>query len=165
MKQEKGVLTIEATIILSTLIFFITLILSFGRVYMAQYYVAHGLLQASKALSFQAYKYEETQGSVLGFIKDSVTDSSDLAIKILWNEGQLVPAIKETFRNAVADGERQLKYVGLEGGLADLNFEGTKKEGNQLLIKVSYKVRLPFGFFGHEYVTLHQEIKTGLWSR
>lgn len=165
MKQEKGVLTIEATIILSTLIFFITLMLSFGRVYMAQYYVAHSLLQTGKALSFKAYKYETTEGSILAFMKDVVTSNDDSVIRILWNNGQIVPAIKETFRNVVTDGEKQLKYMGLEGGLSSMSFEGTEKTGNQLRIKVSYKVRLPFGFFGHEYVTLHQEIKTGLWSR
>lgn len=165
MEKEKGTLVVEATIILSVLIFFITLVLSFGRVYMAQYYVAHTLLQTGQELGFKAYKYQVTDGSVVALLDDVITEPGDISIKNQWDRGNVAEAVKKTYRYVITNGEDQLKSYGLEEGLASMDFEGTKKEEKTLLIKVKYDVRLPFGFFGHQYATLHQEIRTGLWSK
>lgn len=164
MKSEKGILTVEATLILTTLIFFITFILSFGRVYMAQYYVTHSMIQTSRALAYKSYKYNTYDGSVIGWVNDVLVCQDDLLISRKWEKGEYEAALKDTYKIVISNGENHLKSYGLEKGLGSITFEEVKKDGNDLVIKMSYKVRLPFGFFGHEYATLHQDIKTGLWG-
>lgn len=164
MDKEKGVLSVEATIVLTTLIFFIMLILSFGRIFQAQNYMAHGLLETGKALAFKSYEYEKVKNNVLANIVRqllSEKEANDGSVRRRWNGKSPSMAAERTFQYVVMDSDKYLKYY----GISDINFSKSKIDNKDLVLHVSYNVKLPFGFFGHENITMHQQMRAGLWSR
>lgn len=164
MNKEKGVLSVEATIVLTTLIFFIMLILSFGRVFQAQNYMAHGLLETGKALAFKSYEYEKVKNNVIAnTIRQLFSEkkANDGNVRSKWNGKNVSMAADTAFHYIVEDSGGYIKYYGIE----NIDFSKSKIDGKDLVLHVTYDVKLPFGFFGHEYITMHQQMRAGLWSR
>ena len=54
-KREQGVLTVEASIVLTVCILFILFLFSFARIYSAQSMVGHAVIQASDAIALESY--------------------------------------------------------------------------------------------------------------
>lgn len=164
MNKEKGVLSVEATIVLTTLVFFIMLILSLGRVFQAQNYVAHGLLETGKALSFKSYEYKKVKDNVIAngirqLFSEKAANDGD--VRSLWNGGNVPKAAEKVFYYIMTDSDTYMAYYGIE----EMDFSKSMKYGEDLVLHVTYKVKLPFGFFGHEYLTMHQQMRAGLWSK
>ena len=58
-KGERGILTVEASIVLTLCTFFILFLFSFVRVYSAQSLVSHAVLQSSDAVALESYLREQ----------------------------------------------------------------------------------------------------------
>ena len=56
------------------------------------------------------------------------------------------------------NGENYIKWAGIEHGVSDINFDGSKI-GDDVVVKASYKVRFNFPFIGKQYLYMHQEAK------
>ena len=54
-KRQQGILTVEASIVLTLLILLVLFLFSFGRVYRAQSLVSHATLQAADAVALESY--------------------------------------------------------------------------------------------------------------
>lgn len=180
-EKTDGYLTVEATLTLTMFLFFMMfIVMNMGQIYRAQNFVTHGLLQSGKVLSFNSFKYEDpTTGEVIVDVLESVLNEistfwgadwfdsnvKDDIVKAYWVTGNYNGIVKEIFPDctAGADTDAILKQYGLVNGVESIKFD-TKKEGNDLVIGAEYDVQLPFRFFGFDHVTLHQQVKCGIWS-
>lgn len=170
-KKEQGILTVEASLVLTLCIFFILFLFSFARVYNAQSVVSHGVLQSSDAVALESYLREEN-------LNGSDTDVRELAKKL---NGALsvsadsftslrtadVPKIaKEKFIYAIATSEaeadKKLKSVGVKDGLAGIDFSGSRMDlGNDdVIVYVNYTIEMQFGFFGMNEISVTKAAKS-----
>lgn len=174
-KTEKGYLTVEATISLTTFLFFMMFLMNFGQIYQVQTYMLHGLAQTGKNLAFSSYEYKnETMVSKVENIAQFVLEKLKLpipqkgSIKLRWKGEDYPQAVKQTFQYCVGKNAQNLdstlKSLGLSQGIQSIKFSDTKKEGDDLHIKASYKVDLIFPFFGIQSIELNHQMVCRLWE-
>ena len=65
MKKENGIVSIEASIVLTTVILLFCFMLNFGYIFRAQHYMSQVVQETGKTLSFSAYKYSLSAGNNL----------------------------------------------------------------------------------------------------
>lgn len=175
MKREEGNLTIEATISLTTFLFFMMFLLNFGQVYQAHNYVTHGLMQTGKRIAFASYEYskENTLIQLADFFRSlqlfSDNSSVEDSIRLSFKNNQYGEAVKTAFPYCVGNGKDEvdamLKQYGLPGGLNDLNFNDTNVVGDRdICLKVSYTVQFPFPFFSITSMKMEQQFLCRLWK-
>lgn len=179
-KRTEGYLTVEATISLTIFLFFMMfIVMNTGQIYRAQNYVTHGLLQSGKMLAFNSFSYENpTVAEVMIDTVEIVLNrisvfwganwfANDHIMKACWNVGAYRAAVKEVFGYCAGAGPAEtnaaLRRYGLADGIDSIRFD-VEKEDNALVIKAEYDVMLPFRFFGFDHVTMHQQVKCGLWE-
>ena len=170
-KREQGVLTIEASIVLSFCVFVILFLLGFARVYTAQSMVSHGVLQASDAIAMESYLRETVfQGGEEGVVKmanrlGGVTSVSADAFKSL-RSADVQKIAKEKFTYAIsgneAEADEKLKSVGVKDGLAGCNFAGTVIDlGNDdVIVNMTYTIKLQFPLFGWQEIEVTKAAKS-----
>lgn len=163
-KEELGILSVEATIVLTLFLFFTLFIYNFGYVFRAQNYIAHGTLETAKSLSYKSYQYKvEESEYVLEVAKSMISflgfQSDEGLIKQQWRGKQYVEAAKSYFNICFTTNEVLEEYH-----VTSVDFTGTKVSGNNLIVICTYKVELPFPVFGKDSIELHQEAKMGLWN-
>lgn len=179
-RKSGGYLTVEATISLTVFLFFMMSIMNMGQIYRAQAYVTHGMLQSGKLLAYNSYEYDEVTaaGAILD-VAESILNvvssawgagwfANDNIVKLYWNAGLYNLAVKEVFGYCAGENpsvtEAALKEHGLSKGIDTIQFTAKKEDGN-LLIQAQYQIELKFAFFGIRNITLHQQVKCGLWSK
>lgn len=173
-KWEKGYLTVEATLVLTTFLFFMMFVMNMGQVYRAQNYVTHGLTETGKMLSFASYEYgnKTTISELWDALKDLALFAGlpmdEQEIKKAWEGGNCAQAAKMAFGYCAGKNtestNRYLKRYGLSNGIDTIDFSGTQKNNGNLYIRVTYTVDLPFAFFGIDSIDLHQQVVNGLWE-
>ena len=170
-KTSKGYLTVEATISLTVFWFMMMFIMNMGQIYRAQNYVAHGLLQTGKALSFASFDYNhysvsesvvDTVGRMLGF-----NIGHDLELYNNWRNARYDKAVEKAFASCAdvdyGKTNETLKRYGMKDGIGSIKFTA-KVDSGDLDIKAEYRVERPFAFFGFDHINMHQEVKCGLWK-
>ena len=176
IKRSDGIMTIEASISFTIFILLIVFILSFGKLYIAQNMVNHAVLQTARNLSIQTVYDETLPDSKVEIVADGLTQFYEY-MKLFFGQGKLpsrkqvneithkgdVDVIKQEFKyvitsNNTMDGETYIKWAGIEHGVSDINFAGSKI-GDDVVVKASYKVRFNFPFIGKQYLYIHQETK------
>lgn len=164
IKNNQGILSIEAAIVLCTILFLMLFIFNFGYVYRAQNYVVHGVLETSKGLSFKSYQYDvENSQYILETAKAVITvlgyESDEGIIKQKWTKKDYAGAANLYFTNCFSDLPTLGKY-----NITSVDFSNTKKDGNDLVVICTYTIDLPFKVFNVNSITLHQESRMGLWQ-
>lgn len=173
-KSADGYLTVEATITLTTFLFFMMFLMNMGQIYRAQNYVTHGMIQTGQMLSFASYEYgsdttiSELQDKFNNLMIFLGIPMDGQQIKNSWKSGDCAQAVRLAFGYCAGGDsdstEQYLKRYGLSQGMADINFSGTHKDEENLYVQASYTVQLPFAFFGYKSITMHQQIVCGLWE-
>lgn len=170
-KCSKGYLTVEATITLTVFLFMMMFLMNMGQIYRAQNYVTHSLLQSGKMLSFSSYAYKQisavdTIGKLVKMLQ-LCEIGDDGEIELYWRTAQYEKAVKRAFGYCAGENPEQtdavLKQYGLKNGMDSLTFK-TVTASKDLNIVVEYQIELPFAFFGFDHITMHQQVKCGLWS-
>ena len=99
-KGNKGIISVEATIVLVTTLFLILFLLDFGYVFRAKNYMSYVIMQTGQGVAFQTYKYgmeesEETFELVRNILSlfNYKSDSSVIRTAINSNDYEL--AIKQ----------------------------------------------------------------------
>lgn len=170
-KDEKGYLTIEATISLIAFWFFMMFIMNMGQVYRAQNYMNHGLLQTGKMLAFSSYDYKHFS------LSESVIDGmaqlfnfqvgNDPILYNDWRGENYNKAVIRAFGYCAGENEEKtndtLKQYGIKDGVNSITFQ-TNVSSKDIEITAEYQIQLPFAFFGFDHITMHQQVKCGLWS-
>lgn len=161
------------------------LFLSFGRVFRAQNYVSHSVLQTTQAIAQDYYIYEKaidgtTVGSTVGSISELLSAITDLkpiktikdfiAVQIGWSnirhamEGNV---FKRYMKSVVGEElEESLINLGLEEGLDSLEVEKIEMndDSGDIYVHVKYKVKLLFPFLGYEDMQLEQTARAHIWK-
>lgn len=180
LKSERGVLSLEATLVVTLLSFVIMIIMNIGHVYQAQNRVYHGMIQAAKTIGVESFEVNETSGTAteealsqilllfenLGLKKASQKDRFHHAIKNNSNAGE---AARIAFVNSVSIGETQantsLKAYGIDGGAAGMDFQDSEFKDGDIKVVVTYKINLILPVFGVESVTLKQSTLAKMWGQ
>jgi len=170
-KREQGILTVEASIVLTLCLLFILFLFSFARVYSAQSLVSHAVLQSSDAVALESYLREETltgsEADVTALANRFLGITSINADSYTSLRSADVPKIaKEKFVLAVAKNETEadekLKKLGVKNGLAGMDFSASKMDlGNDdVIVYVTYTVEMQFPVFGMKDITVTKAAKS-----
>lgn len=178
IKRESGVLSIEATLVVSFLAFVIMLIMNIGYVYQAQNRIYHGMIQTAKTIGTSSFEVsgvdttatQDVLGQIellfenLGWKRASQKDNFKRAI-----ENKNAPqAVKIAFANSVSTGETEaditMKAYGVDGGLHGIDFGKSKFENGDIKVVAKYKINLILPVFGVDSVTLKQSTLAKMWG-
>lgn len=175
LKSERGVLSVEASIALSVLLFFVFSLMDFGTIFRAQNYMAHGTIQTAKSLAYKAYEYETIEFSSTEAIFSLVSalynnvmgeKTEEQNLKLAWRTNRIAECVEMVFYNTAGKDEssvkNQMETYGIE--VVSVDFKKSQKTENDVVVDVSYKVKLKYPFFHFSEVTLRQQAKSRLWS-
>lgn len=180
-QDDKGSLTVEASIALTAFMFFVVTVLSLGQIYHAQGVISHATLQASQSLAIESY-YRETMSSsktldsvskIVKFLSalgwDSVSVVDDEYASLGAEGTDFYKFVREAFIYSIADSEDAadvyLESVGIVNGLDGLDFSYSAVKSSDIIINVQYKVELPFAFFGEREISLSKSAKTKAFKK
>lgn len=178
-KKTDGVLSIEAAISLTMLIFIVMFVLDIGYVYRAENMVYHAMLQTARTASLYDYEINgvgETATEqvinqfmrLIGIGTSSVKDELKEAVK-----DENAPEIaKIIFKGSVAEQQDEAKYILNEYNVKKINFEDSKFveecteniKDKDIIIVAKYEVELVVPVFGIESIDIKQSAKSRLWG-
>ncbi len=159
-KKEQGILTVEASLVMGTLVLVILFIFSFARLYRAQSVISHAILQASDAVAMESYLRETvfegdpTQIAHLANKIGSTTTVSADSFTSLRDESILPKIAKQKFTSALADSEsgaRQLlDNIGIKDNVDGIDFSKSyiDLDNNDVIIYADYTIKMQFPVFG-----------------
>lgn len=169
-KRQQGILTVEASIVLTLIILLVLFLFSFGRVYRAQSLVSHATLQAADAVALESYLREtalQSDASDVLYLASSLTDSTSLSAENLESlrSADIPKVAREKFVTAVSNSEsnadEKLKNLGVKDGLSGIDFSECKVDlGNDdVIVAVTYTIEMQFPVFGADELTVTKSAK------
>lgn len=169
-KRQQGILTVEASIVLTLIILLVLFLFSFGRVYRAQSLVSHATLQAADAVALESYLREtalQSDASDVLYLASSLTDSTSLSAENLESlrSADIPKVAREKFVTAVSNSENnadeKLKNLGVKDGLSGIDFSECKVDlGNDdVIVAVTYTIEMQFPVFGADELTVTKSAK------
>lgn len=158
-KREQGILTIEASIVLTLVLVFILFLFSFARIYRAQNLISHASLQTADAVAMESYLREtalQKDAAEVSYLASFLANSSAISADSLESlRSANVPKIaREKFIAAIASSEAhadaKLKSLGVRNGLAGIDFSKCTMDltKDEVIIAISYNVDLQFPIIG-----------------
>lgn len=188
-KSEKGLLSLEASIVVTMFIFFVLFLYSFFIIFEARNEMAHVLLTTTNSLSLDAYetgKLKDTENlSALFYLiyEHNKKDDKGFTTTTKWHEASsgtdadgnpviataLEKAIKDRFIAYLADGDtteanRILDMYNIVGGVDGLDFSASKVESGNLHVNLEYTLEYQFNMFGLGKMKFKQSACSKLWG-
>lgn len=169
-KNEKGVLTIEASIALCAFTLFVLFLFNFATVYRAENMVSHAVLQAADAVALESYlretSFENDEQNVLFWANriNGVTNISQDSFESL-RTADLQTIAKEKFTLAIADNTSKadaiLQELCVKGGINGVNLSESYVDltHNDVIVKAEYTVKLRFPVFGAKELNVTKAAK------
>lgn len=169
-KREQGILTVEASIVLTLMLLFILFLFSFGRVYRAQNLVSHATLQSADAVALESYLREtalQSDVSEVVHLASHITESSAISAESLESlrSANLPKIARQKFIAAIASSEakadEKLKSMGVKNGLAGVDFSECKMDlaNDDVIIAIKYTIEMQFPVFGFNEITVTKAAK------
>lgn len=169
-KREQGILSVEASIVLTLMLLFILFLFSFGRVYRAQNLVSHAALQSADAVALESYLREtalQADTSEVVYLANQITDSSAISAESLESlrSANLPKIARQKFIAAIASSEakadEKLRSMGVKDGLAGIDFSECKMDlsSDDVIIAVTYTIEMQFPVFGYDEITVTKAAK------
>ena len=157
-KKNKGSLTIEASIALTSFMFLVLFILGFGRFNLAQGLVSHATIQSAQAIAVDSYFRETIAGtgtykSLQTFEKLSsiLFSETDVFTSFADSERKINKEAREQFIKAIAENEEEandiLISLGVKDGINGMNFKKSTMINGDVIVYVEYTLELQFSFF------------------
>lgn len=170
-KKEQGILTVEASIVLTLCILFMLFLFSFARVYNAQSTVSHAVIQSADAVALESHLREETftgsEADVTEMANRFMGTTSISADSYTSLRSADVPKIaKEKFVYAIGKNEieadEKLKRLGVKDGLAGVDFSASRIDlGNDdVIVYVNYTIEMQFSVFGMDEIAVTKAAKS-----
>lgn len=188
-KSEKGLLSLEASIVVTMFIFFVLFLYSFFIIFEARNEMAHVLLTTTNSLALDAYETENLKDTenlswFLYYIYErNKEDDKGFATTTKWHKASpgvdedgnpviatdLEIAIKERFIAYLADGDtaeanRILDMYNIVGGVDGLDFSNSKVQSGNLYVDLVYAIDYQFNLFGIGKIQLKQSACSKLWG-
>lgn len=164
-RNEKGVLAVETSIVLTFCVMLILFLFSFARVYSAQSTVSHAVIQASDAVALESYlretcfnASEEDVVKLASRITGAASISADSFISL--READVATLAKEKFTYAIAktkeEADHKLKQLGVKNGLAGVDLSASTMElGNDdVIVYATYTIQMQFPVLGLKDITV-----------
>ena len=169
-KREQGILTVEASIVLTLMTLFVLFLFSFIRVYRAENVVSHATLQAADAMALESYLREnalDDKADDVVHLANRLTGVSTLnAADFESLRSANVPTIAKTkFVAAVSDSETTADTIltgyGVKDGLAGIDFSASTVDldRDDVIVNVSYTLKLQFPIFGATEIDVTKSAK------
>ncbi len=170
-KGKKGVLTVEASIVLPLAMLFILFLLGFARVYRAQSLVSHAALQSADAVAMESYLRETALRSDAEKIvqlasKISATDQLNADSLESLRSADLPSIARQKFIAAVADTEenadKKLKSLGIKDGLNGIDFSGCNLDivNDDVIVTLDYSIEMQFKILGYNEIDASKTVKS-----
>lgn len=169
-KREQGVLTVEASIVLTLMLLFILFLFSFGRVYRAQNLVSHASLQSADAIAMESFLREtalQSDISEIVHLTSHITNSSAISADSLESlrSADLPKIVREKFIAAIAGSEakadEKLRKMGIKDGLSGVDFSQCKMDlaNDDVIVAITYTIEMQFPVFGFDEITVTKAAK------
>ncbi len=169
-KRERGILTVEASIVLTLMLLFILFLFSFARIYRAQNLVSHAALQTADAVALESYLREtalQSNTSDVVYLASHISQSSAISMESLESlrSANLPKIAKEKFVAAIAKTEAQadekLRLMGVKDGLDGVDFSECKMDlsNDDVIVAIQYTVELQFPVLGFKEITVTKAAK------
>lgn len=169
-KREQGILTVEASIVLTLMLLFILFLFSFGRVYRAQNLVSHASLQSADAIAMESFLREtalQTNVSDVVHLSSHITGSTAISAESLESlrSANLPKIAREKFIAAIASSEskadEKLRSMGVKNGLAGIDFSDCKVDltKEEIIVALKYTVEMQFPVFGFNEINVTKTAK------
>lgn len=170
-KKESGILTVEASMILSVFVLFVLFLFNFARVYRAQNMVSHAVLQASDAVAMESYLRETAFGgdeTDIVQLANRLTSSTTISEESFTSlrSANLPKIAKEKFSTAIANSEtnadKVLKNLGVKGGLTGVDFSASQMDldNNDVILYANYTIELQFPILGMKELSVSKAAKS-----
>ena len=187
-KQEQGVVSLEACIVLPIFIFVLMFFYGFIVFFSGHQVLSHALLQSAQSLSLDPYATERLNTSWEGMEKGkdlveamyaaAFTSRDDyFSSNEKWyadNNDLMRDTVKKRFLGyLVGSGtsseveqkaNNKLEAIGVQNGLSGLDFSETKIDEDILTITIKYKQEFIFDFQGLATFDRQQTISVTLWD-
>ncbi len=151
--QDAGVITLEAAIMMPLFILLMLFLYAFFIFFMGQQIMSHTAIQTAKSLSFDPYAVSRVGNRDLGVMIEDITGlfNGDYSSTQAWHtpdESDRLPGIAEerflAFLPNQSNQDAILKWIGVENGVAGLDFSETSVENGVLTLKISYVQNFAF---------------------
>ncbi len=186
--QERGVVSLEACIVLPIFIFVLMFFYGFIVFFSGHQILSHSLIQSAQSLSLDPYATERlstgwddmengkdlveamyaeafTSGDEYFSSNEKWYDNNDALMKETVRKrflGYLVGTGTTSEIETMAD--QKLKTMGIKNGLSGLNFDDCKIEDGILTMTIKYKQEFIFNFQGLAAFDRQQTISITLWD-
>ncbi|MCR5587228.1 MAG: hypothetical protein K6F77_06830 [Lachnospiraceae bacterium] len=190
INNEKGVMSIDAIISLTLFTFLVMFLIDIAVVYQAQNYVYHGMIQTSKEIAIFTYQVslvdefevDDTGHTTnIAALVERIGNKFNIAalkkmkaqtdMREYWKKGEeadIINMIKAMYPECIAgsneDADKWLKFYGLKDGMDSIDFKGSKKENQDIVICATFDVNLLFPVFGKDKITLKQSTRARSWE-
>ena len=169
-KREQGVLTIEASLILTVLIFFVLFIFSFARIYRAQNLMSHSVLQTADAIATESFLREtafEGGKEDVVFLASGLTGATSVSENTFESlrSADLPKIAREKFIHSIAptkeEADIKLKNIGIRDGVDGIDFSACCMDfrNDDVIIAVKYTLTTQFAVFGMTEVEMTKSAK------
>lgn len=169
-KREQGILTVEASAILTVVLLCILFLFSFSRVYRAQNMVSHATLQSADAVAIESYLREtalQTDAQDVVNLASMITESSSISAESLESlrSANLPKIAKQKFVAAIAETEaeadKKLRLLGVKDGIAGIDFSESKMDlaNDDVIVAITYTIEMQFPVFGADEMTVTKSAK------
>ena len=169
-KREQGILTVEASIVLTFMTLFVLFLFSFIRVYRAENMVSHATLQAADAMALESYLREnalDDKATDVVYLANRLTGTSTLNVENFESlRSANVPTIaKEKFVAAVSNSEANANTIltnyGVKNGLSGVDFSTSTVDldRDDVIVNVSYTLKMQFPIFGATEINVTKSAK------
>mgnify|MGYP005787188067 CR=1 FL=1 len=187
-KNEHGVVSLEACIVLPIFIFVLMFFYGLMVFFSGHQLLSHSLIQSAESLSLDPYaterlniSWDEMEGGkdlVQAMYADAFTSQDPyFSSNEKWyaeNSDLLIPTVRKRFLGyLVGSGtssevekaaDEKLKTIGVQNGLSGLDFSETKVEDGVLTITIKYRQEFVFNFQGLAAFDRQQTITITLWD-
>lgn len=169
-KREQGVLSVEASIVLTLMLMFILFLFSFARIYRAQNLVSHAALQTVDAVALESYLREtalQSDTEDVVYLASHISQSTAISKESLESlRSADVPKIaKQKFIAAIAkteaEADEKLRLMGVKDGLDGIDFSECKMDltSDDVIVALQYTIKLQFPVFGFEEISVTKAAK------
>lgn len=172
-ENNKGSITVEASISLVLFLMFVLFLFSFARIYKAQNLVSHATIEAADSVALESYLREtaftgdaEDVLHLTSYITESTTLTAD-NLKSLrsFSQTEISNLVKEKFVSAIAatesEADNKLQSLGVKNGLSGIDFSSSYVDyhNDDIIVITNYTVEMQFGFFGADEIAVSKTAK------
>lgn len=181
LREEKGVISLEACIMVPVFIFIILFVYGIMIMFMGQQLMVHALFQSAQSLSLDSYALElvssaeHSNGEQL--IQDLYTgawsagaDRPYFTSSQKWYAGEasMESVIKKRFFGYLAGREDKaddiLDLIGVKDGKDGISFAGSSVSDGVLTIKLKYTQEYIYNFYGLASFEREITVKADMWG-